>query len=491
MEMSMDARGRYAVFHAREPMAMRYPQEQEAKWAINRPRYYAHAADVVAPLGQVFALTNHIDHAWTSNPEVVWYDTSRPQRSTSVGDVIVSHLSGVAWLGMPIGLRPLWTDDVKETNKPYAPFGRWQIMDYAELWRRYTEQIPLLAKQVTLPGALPCRHPALSQLEGRYPIEDRLPPWWEDCIKALTRYCPCLEPLLRATSREEFRRGSLEQARWKAWRDTPCQESGAARRSITCWQDAGPSLSRLIAAVLPGGERPVWLDRFVGRGAKDTPRELDLVITAHPAWWLNMANGRNWLSCMGTGPDRDLRLPGNWYDTGVALAALVERGEDCWAPGALIARTTLRVVTEDVLALDEQEVNQTPSDHPVQRVVLCRMYHNDHTAACTLFSTLLDLFEAHRLPWGCIAGTTTAEMALDGSLGALDVAREPHQASGFPYWLPADIERPALEGQVAYLEPERQESEGSSKGNWTTPSFGIHACQRSRPALPSLPSDHD
>jgi len=491
--MAKDIVERYAVFHARDLLAMRDPRTQEAQWFTNRPRFYTHAADVIAPLGQVFALTNHINHSWTSNPEVVWHDTARPLRSTSVGDVIVSHLDGTAWLVMPVGLRPLGSHESKGTGKPYFPFGIGRIMDYTELWRRYTEEIPLLAEQVTLPLALPCRHPALSHLEGRYPVEDRLPPWWQDCLKALTRRCPCLEPLLSATSREEFRRGSLDQQRWKAWRDTSCRLSGEAQRPTPCWHDAGPGLSRLLTAVLAAGERPVWLDRFVGRGTKDLPRELDLVITAHPAWWLNMANGRNWFSCMGTGPDRDLRLPGNWYDTGVVLAALVERGGDCWASEVLIARTTLRVATEDHLPVPgEQEISQTPGERPVQRVVLGRVYHNDHTAACTLLSTLEDLFEAHRLPWGCIAGSATAEMILDGSLGALDIGREPRQAAGFPYWLPADIERPAMEGQVAYLERDEQGgSGGSSKGSWTFPSFGIHACQRLRPALPSLPSDHD
>jgi hypothetical protein len=491
--MEMEKEVRYAVFHARDPIAMRDPQAQEAQWSTNRPRFYTHVADVVAPLGQVFALTNHIDHSWKSNHQVVWHEAAHPLRSTSVGDVIVSHLDGTAWLVMPIGLYPLWSHDTKETNKPYFPFGLWRVMDYTDVFRRYTEEIPLLAKQVTLPLALPCRHPALSQLEGRYPVEDRLPPWWQACIGAHARQCPCLEPLLRATSREEFRRGSLDQQRWKAWRSTSCRLNGEAQRPTPCWHHAGPSLSRLLAAVLPAGERPVWLDRYVGRGAKDLPRELDLVISADLAWWLNMGNGRNWLSCMGTGPDRDLRLPGNWYDTGAALAALVERGGDCWAPGALIARTTLRVATEDYLPVPvEQQVSQTLGERLTQRVVLGRVYHNDHTAACTLLSTLVELFEAHRLPWGCIAGTTTAEMALDGSLGALDIAREPQQASGFSYWLPAVIERPALEGQVAYLERDEQGgSGGSSKGSWTFPSFGIHACQRLRPALPSLPSDHD
>lgn len=437
-------------------------------------------ADVIAPLGRVFALTNHIDHSWTSNPEVVWHDAAHPLRSTSVGDVIVSHLDGTAWLVMPAGLRPLWTHDTKETNKPYFPFGMWRVMDYTELWCRYTEEIPLLAEQMTLPLALPCRHPALSQLEGRYPVEDRLPPWWQDCIGVLTRQCPCLEPLLRATSREEFRRGSLDQQHWKAWRNTACRLSGEAQRAIPCWHRAGPSLSRLLTAELPAGERLVWLDRYVGRGAKEMPSELDLVITAHPAWWLNMANGRNWFSCMGTGPDRDLRLPGNWYDTGVVLAALVERGGDCWASGSLIARTTLRVVTEDPTTQNEQEISQTLGERLTQRLVLGRVYHNDHTAACTLLSTLVDLFEAHRLPWGCIAATATAEMVLDGSLGALDIARELRQASGFPYWLPADIELPALEGQVAYLEPERQVREGAAKASGPRPRLGSMSARGTR-----------
>jgi hypothetical protein len=122
--------------------------------------------------------------------------------------------------------------------------------------------------------------------------------------------------------------------------------------------------------------------------------------------------------------------------------------------------------------------------------VLGRVYHNDHTSACTLPSTLVDLFEKHQLPWGCIAGTTTAELCLDGSLGALDIGRVPHQASGVPYWLPVEIERPALEGQVAYLERDEQEGNAGSKGSWTYPSFGIHTCQRPTSALPTPRNDH-
>ena len=101
----MDIQERYAVYHANDLFAIITPQA--AHWFRDRSRYYTHVADVVASLEQVFALTNHIDHPWTSNPQVVWHTTAAPVRSTSVGDVIVSLESGQAWLVMPIGLQEL------------------------------------------------------------------------------------------------------------------------------------------------------------------------------------------------------------------------------------------------------------------------------------------------------------------------------------------------------------------------------------------------
>lgn len=102
----MNETQRYAVYHANHlfegihlPSAMR--------WYADRSKYYTHVADVEAPLGQVFALTNHIDHPWTNNPGVVCSSSTLPVRSTSVGDVIVSLESGQAWLVMPIGLQEL------------------------------------------------------------------------------------------------------------------------------------------------------------------------------------------------------------------------------------------------------------------------------------------------------------------------------------------------------------------------------------------------
>ena len=105
--MSMEKQERYAVYHANDLHAMIAPQPE--RWYTDRSMHYTHVADVEARLSQVFALTNHIDHSWTENPEVVWH-TAAPVRSTSVGDVIVSLPSGQAWLVMPFGLQELAAD---------------------------------------------------------------------------------------------------------------------------------------------------------------------------------------------------------------------------------------------------------------------------------------------------------------------------------------------------------------------------------------------
>jgi hypothetical protein len=100
---------RYAVYHANDLFAMVVPEASH--WYEDQSRYYTHVADVEAPLAQVFAHTNHIDHSWTSNPQVVWHATTAPLRSSSVGDVIVSYESSQAWLVMPIGLQELPPDN--------------------------------------------------------------------------------------------------------------------------------------------------------------------------------------------------------------------------------------------------------------------------------------------------------------------------------------------------------------------------------------------
>src|SRR5258708_7841979 len=88
-EVTMHTHQSYAVYHANDLFAMVMPEASH--WHEDRSQYYTHVADVEAPLAQVFALTNHIDHSWTSNPQVVWHATTAPLRSTSVGDVIMSY----------------------------------------------------------------------------------------------------------------------------------------------------------------------------------------------------------------------------------------------------------------------------------------------------------------------------------------------------------------------------------------------------------------
>ena len=102
--MSMEQQERFALYHANDLHAMIAPQPEH--WHIDRSRHYTHVADIEAKLSQVFELSNHIDHSWTDNPEVVWHPAA-PVRSTSVGDVIVSLQSGQAWLVLPFGLQEL------------------------------------------------------------------------------------------------------------------------------------------------------------------------------------------------------------------------------------------------------------------------------------------------------------------------------------------------------------------------------------------------
>jgi hypothetical protein len=369
-----------------------------------------------------------------------------------------------------------------EQHELHAPFGLSQVANYEEVLRRYNSAMPELAQEAPLPHTLPARHPLLAQLEGRYVVQDGLPPWWHGCVEVLTAACPCLEPLVRPLSQEEFRHGSIDQRRWKPWRNAGCQLTDG-QKLVPCWKHRGPGLYKIMAGMLPAESRQVWLDRFVNRGDKDIPLDLDLVITSDPAWWLTMGNGRGWSSYTGTGPLRDPSLIGNWYDTGVVLAALVARGADGWTPDCLIARTTVRLVIDN----NTGAVSPADTAESSLRVVLGRVYHNDLTSACNLLLSLAALFEQHGLSWGCIAGTNTAQFAQDGSLGELAIESEVRKALGVPYWLPAATERPALEGQMAYLESD----ELASGGSWTYPLFSVYACQLLDPISHPIAQSND
>lgn len=101
----MSVQPRYAVYHAIDPIAIARPVA--AHWYSDREMHYRHVADVAAPFDQIFRLTNHIDHPWTDNAEVIWHATGTPLRSTSVGDIIVACETGEAWLVLPFGFQAL------------------------------------------------------------------------------------------------------------------------------------------------------------------------------------------------------------------------------------------------------------------------------------------------------------------------------------------------------------------------------------------------
>lgn len=354
------------------------------------------------------------------------------------------------------------------------PFGLYLVPDYENISRLYTEASPDLARDFPLPSLLPRRHPALQSLLGTYSIPDRLPPWWPACHQSLIKGCPCIAPLAHAINREEFRHGTIDQQRWKAWRNQDCELPEA---SGSCWREHGPGLYWLLHELLPTEQRQLWLERFGNRGEKETPADLDLVITAAPQWWLNMSNGRGWYSCMGKSIDRDPRILGNWYDTGVALAALVAREANCWTPDCLIARTTVRLVWNEAPSWDEAGSLHMPTSSP--RIVLGRTYHNDLTSACNLLAALSALFEQQQLAWGCIGGTNTAQYAHGGLLGELDVADMERDLFGVPFWRPARIDEPYLDGDAAFREREGREENGA----WTYPALSTVLCHLRESAL--------
>lgn len=98
---------RYDVYHATNLLQMMF--HDAAQWRHDRAAHYRRVAEVLAeasdkPLERIFRLTNHLDeHPWTQNPEVVWYDPTRPIRSTSVGDVVVQIATGETWMVLPFG----------------------------------------------------------------------------------------------------------------------------------------------------------------------------------------------------------------------------------------------------------------------------------------------------------------------------------------------------------------------------------------------------
>jgi hypothetical protein len=117
----------YAVFHANDLMTRTQPDHEWWSAKQNGDHRYQLVAIVEAPLEEVFQLTNHIDHAWWDNPQILWSPVTgqreaandmialfppsllaeQQPRSTSTGDIIVACQTKRAWLVMPVGFQEI------------------------------------------------------------------------------------------------------------------------------------------------------------------------------------------------------------------------------------------------------------------------------------------------------------------------------------------------------------------------------------------------
>ena len=87
---------KFKVYHAKNMPSLfgSYPD-------FNMDNYEEVATAEAIDVDHVFNLTNHIDHDWTTNPEVL--SSNGNCRSTSVGDIVVNTEYGKAWRCMPYG----------------------------------------------------------------------------------------------------------------------------------------------------------------------------------------------------------------------------------------------------------------------------------------------------------------------------------------------------------------------------------------------------
>ncbi len=281
-----------------------------------------------------------------------------------------------------------------------------------------------------LPAHLPVHHPMLTRLEGIYPLTYTLPPWWLTCVAEVEP--PTVRPLLASLSPQEFRTGCLDPSRWKAFRERLTPEE---RRLV-------PGSPKLAAFV----EGTSWLSHFQDRGAAEIPEQLSLLITTRPLDFLYMSNGRDWRSCQHyrDGAENH-RLPGNFYDTGVALAMVLVPGTSSADAHAVLVRTTLRVFF----------LNHMPV------VVIGRTYHNHATLAFLLLIHLAHLLDDQSVRWGLLSGTNTHDWCQYGYLGdALRERMEPRcLAQGERCWFPWNWHEPYVDGNHSWTTVSEQPKE--------------------------------
>jgi len=102
---------KYEIWHDQDP---RFGFGERPEF----PAAYTKVAVVESDdLDDVFRITNHIDHDWTTNPEVQWHQPGGC-RSTSVGDIVVDE-NGTAYYCANAGWDKL-DDEADQTEAAIA-----------------------------------------------------------------------------------------------------------------------------------------------------------------------------------------------------------------------------------------------------------------------------------------------------------------------------------------------------------------------------------
>jgi hypothetical protein len=330
----------------------------------------------------------------------------------------------------------------------HAPYGTFPVDESVR--RRYNTSFAY-AYHVPLPTTLPLHHPILEDLSQRTPLSDAPGPWWPDCVAGCHQE---FQDLLLSVSAQEYRSGNIEDQRWRAFR------AAHADRDFH-----SPDVGRLLQFT---GKRPrmepTWNMLWKERGPKDTPLDMDLVISTRPEWWLNMSNGRGWDSCMNIyrrNESYNLHLPGNFYDLGAAIALLLPHGKDIWTRKVVIARTTLHL----------QHIPYQQG----QILTIGECYHNNRTAAQWLILTLIRTLEKKNISWGFITGTHSAAFWHEGHLGG-ELQEQPSEtltARSEPMYLPPGGHyRPYMDGNACWIDEQTDwsilKSSVSVPDNWSS-----------------------
>lgn len=80
---------KYLIFHHKDPSFL-LPDKANDYYPVSVRRYDKIAFVTAKNLGDVFKLTNHIDHDWTENDQVRLCPDVTRARSTSVGDLVLN-----------------------------------------------------------------------------------------------------------------------------------------------------------------------------------------------------------------------------------------------------------------------------------------------------------------------------------------------------------------------------------------------------------------